>query len=308
MGTTVEVGYVGRQGQNLERTRELNALPPGTRQANPGINENFLRPYRGFAFINLGENAARSLYHGLQISVDRRFRNGLGFGGAYTFSKVEDDASDRRAFIVNPFDAKHSWGPSNFDRRHVLVLNYVWELPIFKDGSTLAGKTLGGWEISGVTQFQTGTPNQIGLSTDMAGVGTGNAFQPFVVNGDPRLPRGDRKFAGPDGTANVDAYWFRTTNGSNRIFTAPAEGTFAPIGWRGSFYNPGIQSWNISLTKGFRVTESQSLQFRSEFFNFLNHPNWNGPNTNPNNEATFGKITGKSSDRRQIQLSLRYSF
>jgi hypothetical protein len=202
--TTVEVSYVGRQGQNLERTRELNALQPGTMQANPGVNVNALRPYRGFAFINLGENAARSMYHGLQFSLDRRFRSGLGFGVAYTFSNSEDDASGRRDQLINPFDASFNWGPSGFNRRHVAVINYVWELPIFRDRSTMAGKVLGGWELSGVTQLQTGTPNQVGLSTDFAGIGSGNQFQPFNVNGDPMLSRSSRGWAGPDNPGASD--------------------------------------------------------------------------------------------------------
>lgn len=308
-GVTFDVAYVGRQGQNLERTRETNALQPGTIQANPNVNENYLRPYKGFAFINLGENAARSIYHGLQISAERRFNKGLAFGGAYTFSNSEDDASDRRSQIVNPFDARHSWGPSNFNRRQVLVLNYVWELPIFRNSDNFAGKVLGGWEIAGVTQMQTGTPNQVGLSTDMAGIGSGNQFQPFNINGDPVISGGSRGFAGPDNPAASDQYWFRKTNSDGTdIFTRPAAGTFAATGWRGSFYNPGMQSWNISATKGFRITESQSVQFRSEFFNFPNYANWSNPETNPNNGNTFGKITGKSGDRRQIQFSLRYSF
>lgn len=307
-GTTVDVSYVGRQGQNLERTRELNALQPGTLQANPGINVNFLRPYRGFAFINLGENAARSIYHGLQTSIDRRFRNGLGFGFAYTFSHSEDDASGRRDQAPNPFDARHFWGPSGFNRRHVAVINYVYELPFFRDRSSLAGKVLGGWELSGVTQLQTGTPGSIGLSTDIAGIGSGNAFQPFNVNGNPVLSRGDRAWAGPDGTAESNAFWFNTGGTANPVFTAPTAGTFSAPGWRGSYTNPGLQSWNLSMSKDFALFENNRLQFRGEFFNFPNYANWSNPNTNPNNLATFGKITGKSNDTRQIQLSLRYSF
>ena len=307
-GTTVELSYVGRQGQNLERVRELNALQPGTKQANPTINENALRPYKGFAFINLGENAARSLYHGLQISVDRRFSKGLSFGGAYTYSNSEDDASDRRAALVNPFDARQSWGASNFNRKQVMVLNYIWEIPFFRNGNSLAGKTLGGWQISGVTQIQTGTPGSIGLSTDIAGIGSGNAFQPFNVVGDPVLSGGDRGWAGPDNTGASDKYWFRVKQDGKDIFVAPAPGTFAVSGWRGSYYNPGIQTWNISLTKSFQLTERQSVRFRSEFFNFPNRANWNSPGSNPNNSDTFGKITSKTDDRRQIQFSLRYEF
>lgn len=308
LGTVIDISYVGRQGQNLERTREINALQPGTIQANPGRNVNFLRPYRGFAFINLGENAARSIYHGLQLSADRRFSNGLGYGVAYTYSKSSDDGSDRRAQIVNPFDARQSWGPSNFDRRHVVVINYVYDLPFFKGNNSLVGKMLGGWNISGVTQMQSGTPANIGLGVDYAGIGSGNQFQPWNINGNPVLSGGDRGWAGPDNAAASDQFWFRTRNadGSN-IFSPPAAGTFAPQGWRGIIYQPGFQSWNISTSKRFPTVENQGFEFRAEFFNFPNYANLNGADTNPNS-GTFGKSTGKTSDRRQIQLSLRYEF
>jgi hypothetical protein len=157
--------------------------------------------------------------------------------------------------------------------------------------------------------LQTGTPNQIGLDTDFAGIGSGNAFQPFVVNGDPVLARGSRGFAGPDNPAASDQFWFRTTTDNGTpMFTPPAPGTFAPTGWRGSFYNPGLQSWNASLSKDFATFEGQRLQFRTEFFNFPNYANLNNPVTDPNVAAQFGKITGKNADRRQLQLSLRYSF
>lgn len=292
-GTVIDISYVGRQGQNLERTRELNALQPGTIQANPGRNVNFLRPYRGFAFINLGENAARSIYHGLQISADRRFNNGLGYGVAYTYSKSSDDGSDRRAQIINPFDARQSWGPSNFDRRQVLVFNYVYDLPFFKGSNSVAGKLLGGWNLSGVTQLQTGTPGSVTLGVDYAGIGSGNQAQPWLVNGSPSLSRGERAYAGPDGATTSTAYWFATKNGDgSNIFAAPAQGTFAPQGWRGSFYQPGFQSWNISTSKRFQTFENQGFEFRAEFFNFPNYANLNGADTNPNS-GTFGKITKK---------------
>ena len=108
--TTVEVGYVGRVGLHMERVRDINQLAPGTTQANPGINPNFLRPYKGFAAINLGENAARSEYNGLQISVNRRFTRGLGFGLAYTLSDNKDNATSRRHQIYNNLDDSNYWG------------------------------------------------------------------------------------------------------------------------------------------------------------------------------------------------------
>ncbi len=304
--TTVEVGYVGRVGLHMERVRDINQLRPGTLQdpANAGINPNVLRPYKGFAAINLGENAARSEYNGLQISANRRFSDGLLFGIAYTLSESKDNADYRRDQIYNNYDDSNFWGWSDYDARHVMVINFVYELPVFKDKSALTGKLLGGWQLSGMIQFQTGTPLTIGRTGDYAGIGVTN-FQPWEVLGDPKLPSSEQAFS--QGKTD-DNFFFRTTDASgNPLFVAPDPGTFSKTQNRNSLlHRQGWQNWNMGLFKDFAITERQSLQVRAEFFNLPNHPNWGNPNTNPTS-ATFGKITSKSNNRN-IQLSLRYSF
>lgn len=299
--TTVDVAYVGASGNHLERVRELNALPIGTLHdpKNKGINTNFLRPFKGFAFLNLGENAARSEYHGLQVEVTRRFTKSLSYGVAYTYSKAEDNASGRREQCWNPFDNKMCRGSSSFDTRHVTVLNFIYELPFLREN-----KVLGGWQITGVMQFQTGTPFTVGRGVDYAGIGSGNQFQPWNVNGDPVLSRGERAFS--NGTSDQN-FWIRTTNSDGSpIFTRPANGTFSTTQHARMWYNPGFQSWNAAIFKEFGITEDHKVQLRAEFFNFPNHPNWGGASTDPSS-STFGKVTSKSGER-QIQLALRYSF
>ena len=298
--TTVEVSYVGRAGIHMERVRELNALPIGTRNdpANDGINTNFLRPFKGFAFLNLGENAARSEYNSLQLDVTRRFTSGLSYGIAYTFSKSEDNASGRRDSIWNPFDDSMFWGPSDFDTRHAAVVNWVWEIPFLRDNNSLAGKLVGGWQLSGVAQFQTGRRRSVTRGNDVAGIGSGNAAQPWNLTGDPDLSRGDRKFS--EGASDSNFYF------DPAVFSEPAAGTFASGQPRNSLTSPGFQNWNVGVFKVFGITEAQKLTFRAEFFNLPNHPAFTEPQRNPTS-ATFGKVTGKDSERN-IQLSLRYSF
>jgi hypothetical protein len=287
----------------MERTRELNALPAGTRNTTPNsINTNYLRPYQGFAFINLGENAARSEYNGLQVEVNRRFSNGLGYGLAYTFSESFDNASDRRQQAWDPFDDTYFWGHSSFDTRHVAVINFVWEIPFLRGSSSLASKILGGWELSGVAQFQTGSPTTITTGDDFAGIGGGPA-QPWNMNGDPTLPRGERAYANNNSDA---AYWWNVGTSDNPTFTRPAAGTFTNSQFRNMVYNVGFQNWNLGVFKVFSINERHTVQLRGEFFNFPNHPNWSNPNATPTS-ATFGKVTGKTSERN-VQLSLRYSF
>jgi hypothetical protein len=318
--SNIEIQYVGRVGLWLERTRNINQLPVGTCPLGAcpgGVNPNFLVPYKGYNQIQIAENAARSQYSGLNVSWNRRFTRGLGFGVAYTLSKSYDNGSTRRDVPFNNYDDRNFWGPSNFDTRHIAVINWIYELP-YKNVKGLNGLAFGGWQITGITQFQTGTPFTIGNSTDFAGIGY-SSFQPWQVNGDANLSRGDRGFSNSGSDSN---FWFRVKNpDGSPIFTAPAPGTFANQ-TKNLYYGPGFSNWNLALFKSFAITERHRVQFRAEAFNWLNHPNWGGangsgafgippspqgqPNGNPTS-GTFGKVTTKDS-RRQLQLSLKYTF
>ncbi|WP_321476341.1 carboxypeptidase regulatory-like domain-containing protein [uncultured Paludibaculum sp.] len=303
--TTVSVAYVGRVGLHMERERDLNQLPVGTLTvaANKAVNVNVLRPYKGYTNIAYRETAARSAYQGMQLDVNRRFAKGFSFNFAYTYSKSLDNGSDFRARLYNAYDDKNFWGPSDFDTRHVAVTNVIYEIPFLKTNKGLAGRVLGGWMATSAIQFQTGTPVTIGTSDDLAGIGSSDS-QPWEVRGNPMLSRGERAFS--QGAADSN-FWFRATDGSGALFTAPAAGTFSTTQGRNQYiYNPGFQNWNLSLSKEFPIFEKHRVLLRAESFNFLNHPNWGAVTTNPRS-ATFSKVTAKSSERN-IQLSLRYSF
>jgi hypothetical protein len=302
--TVVEVGYVGRRSLHGQRERNINQLLPGTVQANPGINPDFLRPFKGFGVIRVTNNDANATYHGLQIGATRRFTNGLSYGFAYTYSKSMDDGSAQRDVIPNAFDARALWGPSSFDRRHVMVVTGIYALPVFEDHSTFLGKVLGGWTLSAISQFQTGTPLSVTTGDDFAGVGPGSGAQFWIVNGSPQLSKSNRKFSNSSSDQN---YWFAVRNpDGSPVFTQPAAGTFNTQRARNFLYGPGFQNHNLGLYKDFHIKETQRVTFRLEAFNWPNHPNWDNPNTDPRN-ANFGKVTTKSSERN-LQFALRYSF
>jgi hypothetical protein len=185
-----------------------------------------------------------------------------------------------------------------------LVVNAIYELPFFRDHSHWTGKLLGGWTLSAVSQWQTGTPLSIRTGDDFAGVGPGSGSQYWVVNGDPKLSRDQRKFS----TSTTDKnFWFAVKNPDGTpIFTQPTAGTFTTQRVRNLLYGPGFQNHNMGLFKDFRITETHKLTFRAEAFNWPNHPNWNNPNTDPRS-SSFGKVTSKSSERN-LQFALRYSF
>lgn len=318
--SNIEVQYVGRVGLWLERTRNLNQLPVGTCPLGAcpgGVNVNYLVPYKGFNQIQIAENAARSKYNGLNMAWNRRFTRGLGFGVAYTLSKSFDNASGRRDIPFNSLDDRNFWGPSVFDTRQIVVINWIYELP-YHNTKGVAGAALGGWQITGITQFQSGVPFTVGTNTDYAGIGVAS-FQPWNVNGDPTLGRGDKAFSSSSADTN---YWLRTKNADGTaIFTAPTAGTYGNQ-TRNLYTGPGFQNWNLGLFKTFRIHEKHAFTLRGEAFNWINHPNWGGangsgqfgvppgpqgqPNGNPTS-STFGKVTTKDS-RRQLQLSLKYTF
>ena len=305
-GFVVDVSYVGRRGLYLQRERNINQLRPGTLQANPGVNIAALRPFKGYGAIRLSENAGRSIYHSLQVSAERRYSQGLKIGVAYTLGKSEDNASDKRNVVWNTYDDTGFWGPSNYDRRHVLNFYYIYDLPFWRNQETLLKNLLGGWQISGATFFRTGTPFSVLRTNDIAGVGDGGFGQPFNRVGDPKSGANRRFSNGRD-----DNYWFNPA-----AFAPPAPGTFGNS-TRNILRNPGQQQWDIAVFKNFALGGGRRLQFRAEIFNFPNHPNLGNAQTGSlagglgfadPTSATFGRVTTKTDDRRDVQLSLRFIF
>jgi hypothetical protein len=201
------------------------------------------------------------------------------------------------------------WGPSEFDSRHIVVISYLYTLPVFKNSTGMAHKVLGNWQLSGVNQFQTGTPCGIGFNSDYAGVGEvgsigcSGSIQYWNMAQSPAILG---QFS--NSTASPTQYFATTTSSGAPIFTPPAAGTFVlQKGVRGSIYSPGFQDWNLGLFKAFAVTEKTGFQFRAEAFDVNNHPNWSGPGENPTS-SSFGKVTSKTGLARTLQLSLRYYF
>src|SRR6202030_141150 len=190
----LSVGYVARRGLHLQREADINQPTLATVAANPGVNINAIRPYKGFGSIRRTDNVANSLYNSLQVAWNRRFNNGLQFGASYTLSKSMDNGSNQRDVVPDTYDVSMLWAPCAYDARHIFVANYLYQLPFFHGRSAFVGKPLGGWQISGITQFQTGLPCSITGpgNTDYAGVGVdsnwgcGQNGQFWVVNGNPK--------------------------------------------------------------------------------------------------------------------------
>ena len=297
------LSYVGRRGYHLEQLANINQLRPGTVQANPsGTNPDSLRPYKGFSTIIEAQNTGGAFFHAMEANMKRRLTRGFLFGIAYTWSKSLDYASSNGTVITNAYDNSIMYGPSDFDTRHVLVTNYVWDIPYGTHSTNgFVRNTLGNWQFSGTIQAQSGRPpsGNVSRNLDQAGVGPGSGNQYYVHTRAPNLPH---QFGSGTNT------WFETA-----VFQPAATGTFAPRDSRNVVYGPGFQSYSAAMQKRFQIIpshENHALVFKAEAFNYANHPNWDNPDVNPTS-STFGKVTSKGTtyaSERQFQFSLRYEF
>ncbi|MEX2261026.1 MAG: carboxypeptidase-like regulatory domain-containing protein [Bryobacteraceae bacterium] len=280
--TSLEIGYSGTRGVHLPRGIQLNQA-----DSSRTGNANLRRPYLGFGTIGYNENSAVSKYHGLEASLVRRFTNGLHFEASYTWSKALGHPEG------NPMDSRNKnldFGLIDLDRTHMLSFNYVWEMPFFRGQGGVAAAVFGGWQISGITTFQSGVPANVTQPGDVANFGGGTGGQRPDLVGDPHEGRGD----------SLDRYFntaaFRQVTGTGSLGNAPFNAV------RG----PGIANWDASLSKIVRFGESRRLQIGLETFNTFNHAQFEEMGTQLG-AATFGVVTN-ARDPRVIQLRAKFSY
>ncbi len=315
------MSYAGRKGIHLENILNANQLQPGTVQANPGINQDALRPYKGFSNINQATNSGASNYHSLQLNLRRRLTKGLLYGVAYTWSRAFDFGSSNGTNLPNAFDKNIFYGRSDFDRTHVFLANFVYNIDQFNHSDHFINRAvLGHWQFSGTLQAQTGAPLSVTTTIDVAGVGPGSGNQLVPTTKRVSTYKG---FAGQSGTNQwFDSSAFIT---SNAVLQSQYAGKFAGRGTRNQITGPGFQSYNAALNKSWVLIpghESTQLTFRAEAFNLLNHPTPDNPDLTYTS-ATFGRSTTKGgangsgggnssgngySADRQFQFSLRAAF
>ncbi|MBM3726841.1 MAG: hypothetical protein FJW40_15650 [Acidobacteria bacterium] len=288
--TALTISYVGSRGVRLDRGRQLNhPFPAGGFDFDPRINPRtipfeLLAPYYGWSTITQRENTASSTYHSLQTDFTRSFSNGLRFQGVYTWSKVIADAENFGALPQNPYNRAAERSLASFDRTHVAVFNYTYELPFFRKPANAFQSLIGGWQMNGITAFQSGRPFNIGL----AGTTIGLAQRPDVVPG--QSAKGSKTVA----------QWFNTN-----AFRFPAFGRYGNAG-RNLVRGPGINKWDFSLFKNFRVKERGLVQFRWEMFNMFNNANFEGV-SGALGAANFGQVVS-ARDPRTMQFGLKVEF
>jgi hypothetical protein len=289
---TVQLSYVGRSASNLERARNINQLQPGTIQANPGVNANALRPFKGFGSITLYETTGHSRYNAMQLQVSRRAARSLGYSLAYTLSRTSDDGSTRLEVLPNAYDDSGYYSISALDRPHVLITQASYRTPELSTAPAILKGVLGDWSIGGVFQAQSGVPFDVTTTVDVAGVGPGSGGQFYNLVGDPNTGRTEF-----DGTRAV---WF-----NRDAFRIPTTGSYATTWERNNLRQPGFWDLHMSLRKSVPIGNHRA-ELRWDVFNVLNHTNLGNAQANPTS-ADFGTITSKTGNRT-MQIGLQYVF
>ena len=288
---SVQLSYVGRSASNLERARNINQLQPGTVQANPGVNVNALRPYKGFSTITLYETTGTSKYNALQLAVSRRASRGFGYSLAYTFSRTTDDGSSRLEILPNAYDDSGYYGISALDRPHILITQANYRTPELRSAPGVLRGVFGDWSLGGVFQAQSGTPFDVtSPGVDIAGVGAGSGNQYYNIVGDPNAGRTD--FNG------TNAVWF-----NKAAFQVPTAGTYATNWERNLLRQPGFWDLHMSLRKSVHLVNNHRAELRWDVFN---RPTLGNAQTNPT-LSDFGTITSKTGSRT-MQIGLQYVF
>ncbi|MGH9771846.1 MAG: carboxypeptidase regulatory-like domain-containing protein, partial [Candidatus Acidiferrales bacterium] len=326
-GTSLEVDYVGSGSHRLFRSVDGNPPLPWLVAAAhengtlpPDVSGGTLRiaPLLGYpqvtgnlAFIEpiLIKSIGNATYNGLQVTFNKQFSHGVQFQAAYTWSHAIDDAADplvapgaNRNIARNSFNLHEERGSSDYDLRHRLILNYVFELPFGPGHAHLShgfvSRVVGGWQLAGLSTFQSGRPFDIYSSRDSEYTGLTN--RPDLV-GDPAIPAGaPRNQVGPPISA----------------FAVQPFGRPGNLG-RNTFTGPRYFDTDLNLMKTTKLTERMNLQFRAEVYNVFNRIQFDQPGGAGDTLAspgTFGQSLSTivqpdgTTSARQIQLALKLIF
>ena len=295
--TSMSLGYVGVHGVKLQTLFNLNRQyynqPSGSRQF----------PNLGNVNTNITEGS--SSYNSLQAQLERRLSRGIQFNASYTWSHTIDDSPgtlDRLPYNQQDhfdyFNWKKERGNSNLDIRHRFILSSLVELPFGRGkmiGNNFNGieeAVLGGWKINPILTLQSGLP--------------------FDITDTSSSPVTRPDLAGPLNQLNKTTEWFDTA-----AFVHPPTVTFGPNNTvylrpgtspRNPFTGPARKTLDLSLSKNFKVTERFNTEFRAEFYNVTNTPQFDQPNADFNG-GSFGQVTNTLlNTERQIEFALRITF
>jgi hypothetical protein len=292
----VTVGYAGSRTTHVPYLQDFN-IPtyfPGQSTVGNVDARRPLAPYYSRYLSLLTVTGAN--YTPLLVSVDKRFSRNFSLQLAYTFSKTlgdQDSVLTNSGGSTDPFNRHNDYGPLAFDVTHAWVMSWVWSVPSGSWNKGVKGGIFGNWQVNGIWTMYSGTPALITSSVDRALYGLPNRPNRIA---DPRLDTSRPR-------QQQIAQYFNTA-----AYVANQPGVFGNAPRADSrLRNPGSITANLGVFKSFRgIRESHKLQFRSEFFNILNRPNFGSASSNLDG-ACFGCLTS-AADGRLIQFALKYIF
>ena len=297
----VRAAYVASRTNHLLANQQLN---PAAFIAGSTLGNDARRPFQPYTSIVQSTFSGNAWYNSMQLSLEKRFSRGFTVHANYTWSKSTDDVpfgTDNTSPQLNAVIAMSPYlsnfkrldkGPSDFDYRHVFVASYVWQLPALAHANPLLRVVGGGWQMSGITSLQSAIPISIsaGLDRSQSGIGfdKGQLVSPDAYGAGAcgnRAPCVDRLIPS--------------------AFALPALGSYGNLS-KGALRGFGFFNVDMGLFKTFMVRERFTVQFRAEFFNFLNRANFNAPVTAVN-AGGFGAVQS-ARDPRIGQLALKFNF
>ncbi|MBI3695392.1 MAG: TonB-dependent receptor [Acidobacteria bacterium] len=280
------VAYLGNKGTFLQLGIAENPaiFRPGATVGNTQDR----RVYPNFGPVTRNDGSGNSSYHSLQWNLEKRFGHGFTILANYTWSKNIDDVS-----AANPFNRGISRGLANFDVPHNFKFSNLWEVPKLHV-SPAAGKLLNGWQVNSILVRQSGFPFTVSSGVDNSFSGVGGDRADYIG--------GSAKLSDSRALADKLVQWFDTSR-----FVVNAPGTFGNSG-RGILRGPGFFNTDLGVLKSTGITERVNLQFRAEFFNVFNHPNFRLPTSNISSSQR-GRITAVvDENQRIIQFGLKLLF
>ncbi len=317
----LEVGYSGARGTHLIRQRSVNQAQLAS-AANPIRGETTstvanipLRvPFQGWDSNQMQqiESAGASWYNALLVSLSKRFSHGLQLQTSYTFAKelstdtVSSIGPNGGQAVGDQDNPRQRYGPDFFIRKHRLIVNYIYELPGPHDRLSLVGQLLGGWAVAGVTTAQSGRHLTIQFTngTSVFGTSSDRASLSGACTPGQYVPSGGV-------SSHLNDYLNTSCFTAPSVFSAddPTALSFGDAGV-GIVDGPGQNNWDIAIIKKFPLRwprDGAGLEFRTEFFNAFNHPQFNDPDTTFGS-ATFGRITSTLVAPRVMQFALKFNF
>ncbi len=318
----LDVGYYGSKGTHLFNYVDINQPAVGAYLTSAAYQNasggaiptsdnanllNLLRPYQGYGSINVYEPTFKSNYNSLQSSLQKHFKGSNLISVNYTWSKTLSNLHFPSEYSVPQVtsDIGQDYSPTRFSRTHVFNANFVYELPFLARQQGLTGHLLGGWEVSGIVQVESGGYINPGTVSTIDPGGVAVQFGNSPQTGSAALP--DQVGNPNQGAPHTVAEWFNTS-----AFQDPCNPTAGYCNTRpgnarlGSILGPGLQTWDLSLFKNIQFTERWNMQFRAEAFNVFNHTNYSAVDTLVG-DPLYGQITN-AHDPRIMQLGLKLNF